>query len=132
MQRQILFGSLIMAVSTASHITILVLMIGFLPELSARDFGDVVILGAAFVAILAGHTIEVWIWAFAFKWTRALETLEEGVYFALVTTTTLGYGDVTLAREWRIFGAMASVSGLMTFGLSTAFLIDVFARIYSP
>lgn len=122
-----------MALSIACHIAILVTMIDALPRLAEFvQLGGAFILTSAFVAILLGHTVEVWIWAFALRGSRALETLEDAVYFALVTTTTLGYGDVTLARKWRVFGAMAAVSGLMTFGLSTAFLIDVFARTYSP
>lgn len=120
-----------MAASTVCHIAILVVMIDLLPLLStAFDLPGAVLLVIAFIAILAGHTLEVWIWALSLKWMRALKTLEDAVYFAMVTTTTLGYGDVTLSREWRVFGAMAAVSGLMTFGLSTAFLIDVFTRIF--
>lgn len=78
-----------------------------------------------FLIVLAAHTVNVWLWACVLLWVRALETLEAAVYFALVTTTTLGYGDVVLHRRWRIFGAMAAVSGLMTFGLSTAFLVAI-------
>ncbi len=121
-----------MAVSTGCHIAILVLMIDLLPHLATTfDFGGAFPLAIAFAAVLVGHMIEVWIWALALRWTGALTSLEDAVYFAMVTTTTLGYGDVTLARQWRIFGAMAAVSGLMTFGLSTAFLIDVFTRIFA-
>ena len=85
---------------------------------------------AAFVAILLGHTLQVWVWALVLKATGAIGSLEEAVYFALVTSTTLGYGDITLERRWRVFGAMAAVNGLLTFGLSTAFLIEVFTRSY--
>ncbi len=42
----------------------------------------------------------------------------------------IGYGDITLGHIWRLFGAMAAVNGLLTFGLSTAFLIEVFASSY--
>lgn len=57
------------------------------------------------------------------KAIRAIASLEDAIYFALVTSTTLGYGDITLGSRWRLFGAMAAVNGLLTFGLSTAFLI---------
>ena len=66
----------------------------------------------------------------ALKLFTSIESLEDAVYFVLVTSTTLGYGDVTLERKWRLFGAMAAVNGLLTFGLSTAFLLDVFAKVY--
>lgn len=121
-----------MALSISLHITILVGAIDILPDLAALIPGyKAVLIISAFVAILIGHTVEIWVWALSLKLMRALPSLEDAVYFALVTTTTLGYGDLTLDRRWRIFGAMAAVNGLMTFGLSTAFLIDVFARTYT-
>ena len=51
------------------------------------------------------------------------------VYFSLVTYTTLGYGDIVLAENIRLYGALASVTGLLAFGLSTAFLVAVFAKL---
>lgn len=59
----------------------------------------------------------------AIRVTGAISSLGDAIYFALVTTTTLGYGDITLARDFRNFGAIAAVAGLLTFGLGTAFLI---------
>ncbi|MDG1208243.1 MAG: zinc ribbon domain-containing protein, partial [Paracoccaceae bacterium] len=44
---------------------------------------------AAFIAILIGHTIQVWIWALALWLIAAIRSLEDAVYFALVTSTTL-------------------------------------------
>ena len=71
-----------------------------------------------------GHTIQVWLWAVAFVWGGALPTLSDAVYFSIVTYTTLGYGDITIGPESRIFGAMSAVTGLLNFGLSTAFLVE--------
>lgn len=120
-----------MALAISLHITVLITAIDLLPGLAGLFSGHkAALILCAFVAILIGHTVEIWVWALSLKWMRALSSLEDAVYFALVTTTTLGYGDLTLDRRWRIFGAMAAVNGLMTFGLSTAFLIDVFARTY--
>lgn len=129
MWRQITIGSAVIAVASALHIAVLVVAIDLLPSLAVQfvDHGWVLII-AAFAAILLGHTLQVWVWAIALKLIAAIETLEDAVYFALVTSTTLGYGDVTLSRKWRLFGAMAAVNGLLTFGLSTAFLLEVFAR----
>ncbi|MEM7423837.1 MAG: ion channel, partial [Pseudomonadota bacterium] len=55
----------------------------------------------------------------------AIHSIEAAVYYTLVTSTTLGYGDITLDRRWRTLGAMAAVTGLLIFGLSTAFLIEL-------
>ena len=74
------------------------------------------------------HTLHVYIWAIAVRLIGALPGYEEPIYFALVTYTTLGYGDVTLDATFRILGAMASVTGILMFGLTTAFLVGVFTR----
>ena len=64
-------------------------------------------------------------WALTIRALGALPRLADAVYFALVTTTTLGYGDITLKPDYRVFGAMGAVNGLMTYGLSTAFLVSI-------
>ena len=80
------------------------------------------------LALLGSHTVQVYLWALSVILVGALQGYEEPIYFALVTYTTLGYGDVTLASDFRIFGAMAAVTGTVSFGLSTAFLVGYFAR----
>lgn len=82
----------------------------------------------AFVAIAFSHLIQVCIWAASFMVLTALPNLGDAVYFSIVTYTTVGYGDVTVARDFRNFAAMASVTGLLIFGLSTAFLVAMFTR----
>ncbi len=131
MWRQIFLGSAVLGIASAIHIAVLVTAIDVLPVV-AGDAGGIrwPLIIAAFAAILLGHTLQVWVWALVLKSIRATGSLEDAVYFALVTSTTLGYGDITLERKWRLFGAMAAVNGLLTFGLSTAFLIEVFARSY--
>jgi hypothetical protein len=41
----------------------------------------------------------------------------------------LGYGDVVLDRQWRLFGAIEGANGLLLFGWSTAFLFDIIRRL---
>ncbi|WP_122076238.1 ion channel [Pseudophaeobacter sp. EL27] len=50
------------------------------------------------------------------------------MYFVLETYSTVGYDDLTLVKHFRIFGAMASVSGILMFGAITAFLVGFFTR----
>jgi len=128
---QIVLGSLVLATGAAVHIAVLVGAIWGLEAVgeTAQTWAPLsrwaVLLPVGFVAVLIGHSLQIWIWALAFRATGALSHLSAAVYFALVTTTTLGYGDITLSREHRLFGSMAAVAGLLTFGLSTAFLIGV-------
>lgn len=82
-----------------------------------------------FALIVFAHTVQVWIWALIFLRVGAFYDLATALYFALVTYTTLGYGDFILGPEFRIFASFAAVTGLLTFGLSTAFLVGLVSRI---
>ena len=82
-----------------------------------------------FMPLLFSHTVHIYVWALVVWLLGALPGYEEPIYFSLVTYTTVGYGDVTLAENFRIFGAMASVNGILSFGLSTAFLVGLFSNI---
>jgi hypothetical protein len=84
----------------------------------------IVMLAVAAIWILAQLTAGVWLWAFCF-WALALfDTLETAVYFALVTYTTLGFGDVLLPLDWRLLAGMAAANGLLNMGLVTALLVE--------
>ncbi len=88
-----------------------------------------VFLGAAVGVIVVGNTVQIWIWALSFIALNAIPSLADAIYFSLVTYTTLGYGDITLQEGSRIYAAMAAVTGLLNFGLSTAFLFGVFSKV---
>ena len=60
---------------------------------------------------------------------EVLQDWNSAVYFSLVSYTSLGYGDVVLGPGARIFGAFSSVTGLLSFGLSTAFLVALMTRL---
>ena len=69
-------------------------------------------------------TAAVWIWATAFYWMGLFPSLEQALYFALTSFTSLGYGDVLLPKDWQLLGGMAAANGLLNFGLLTAFFVD--------
>jgi len=131
---QILLGSLLLGICSLIHILILVVTIRFIGGHAHRigHFRNgmrwTVLLLVAFAAVILAHTFQVWSWAFAFVGLGAIEELSRAIYFSLVTYTTVGYGDVTVGVDHRIFAAMASVAGLLNFGLSTAFLVGLFTR----
>lgn len=79
--------------------------------------------------MLAMITVDVWLWALAFRALDVFHDLEHAVYFALVSFTTLGYGDVVLPTEWRILGAMAAANGLLNIGLMTAFMVETLRHV---
>ena len=50
------------------------------------------------------------------------------VYFAGVTYTTVGYGDLLLPKEWQLFGPLEGLTGILMCGLSTAFFFAVLSK----
>ncbi|MDZ4066988.1 MAG: ion channel [Tabrizicola sp.] len=81
------------------------------------------------VWVLALITVAVWAWALALFQLGAFLTLEESMYFSLVAFSTLGLGDVVPPKELRIFAAMASVNGFLSFGLLTALLVEALRQV---
>ncbi len=79
--------------------------------------------------LFALHTIQIWSYATFYFVVGEFETLEEALYFSTSTFTTVGFGDITLNKSWRLFSAIESANGFLLIGWSTAFLVSVTARI---
>lgn len=84
-----------------------------------------ILLSSAVILILAASTVCVWLWAILFQVLGVFDTLEEAIYFALVSISTVGYGDVVVGKEWRVLSGFVAVNGLLAFGIFTAFLIEL-------
>jgi len=82
-----------------------------------------------FFGIVLAHMVQIYFWAGVLWLVGAISTFGEAIYFSLVTYTTLGYGDVVLGKQFRIFGAMQAVTGLLMFGITTAFLVGYFGEL---
>ncbi|MBZ9725864.1 potassium channel family protein [Mesorhizobium sp. CO1-1-11] len=74
-------------------------------------------------------TTEVWLWAAIFQLVGVLPDFETALYFSTITFSTVGYGDVVPAHEWRVLAALEGVNGLLLIGWSTAYLIAAGTRI---
>ncbi len=74
--------------------------------------------------VLGVVTAGVWSWAAAYYALGVFTTMEESVYFSLVSYTTLGFGDVLLHKDWRLLSGMEAANGFLNFGLLTALLVD--------
>ncbi len=70
--------------------------------LRRKSVAPVALLTAATLWLLLAMSVAIWIWAVAFNLLGAFETLEEALYFSMVSFTTLGFGDVTLPQECNI------------------------------
>ena len=86
---------------------------------------------ALFVLWLFLATIlEVWTWALLYLALDAVTTLDEAAYFSMETFTTLGYGDITLDKNWRLLSSFEGANGLLMFGWSTALVFAAIQWIY--
>jgi Ion channel len=74
------------------------------------------------------HMLEIAVWALFFWWQKCLPNLESSFYFSGVTYATLGYGDLLLPEQWRLFGPLEALTGSLMVGLSIAFFFAVITR----
>jgi hypothetical protein len=88
-----------------------------------------VLLSAAAIWILFILSAGIWLWAVAFRLLGLFPTIEEAVFFALVSFTTLGDGGMVLPRGWRLLGGMAAANGLMSFSLLMAMLVEALRHV---
>jgi len=65
-----------------------------------------------------------------FWWKKCLPDFESSLYFAVVTYTTVGYGDLVLAKGWRLVAGVEALTGILMCGWSTGFFFIVASRLY--
>ena len=75
------------------------------------------------------HTVEIWLYAGLYLALHAAKDFESALYFSTVTYATIGYGDVLIAKPWRILGAIEGAAGVIMLGWSTAFLVSVLSQL---
>jgi hypothetical protein len=99
------------------------------PTLGGRPT-DILVVLAAVSSLFVAHVAEASIWA-AFFWKSGhLGSFGDGWYYACVSHTALGYGDVVLSKPWRSLGPICAINGLLTFGCSTAALFLVLQKLW--
>jgi hypothetical protein len=91
-----------------------------------RQAGSILI--AAF-GLFALHSVEIWAYAAIYDLVGVLPDFESALYFSTATYTTIGYGDLTLPKPWRILGAIEGANGIILLGWSTAFFVSVVTRL---
>ena len=80
--------------------------------------------------LLLLHLAEAVVWALFFQLVGALPDLESAAYFSLTSYTTVGYGDVVVAKPWRMLGPLEAAVGVLMLGWSTGVLVAAIGRVY--
>lgn len=131
---QILWGSVFLCLSIAVQAVFIggaahvMLVVGERLKQFGRSLHVGGLLTIALSAIILALTAQVWLWAWVYIRYEILLDWNSAIYFSLVTFTSLGYGDITLGPELRIFAAFGAVTGLLAFGLNTAFMVSSMSR----
>lgn len=132
--QQLFWGSMYLGVCLIIEVVALVLGTSVIVKASKRlqprpgshSIGLTLVIALAFIVV--AHTMQAWVWAAAWVFTDAIEDWNTAVYFSLVSYSTLGYGDIVLGPGLRVFGAFSAVTGILAFGVSTAYLVALTAR----
>ena len=74
---------------------------------------------------------EIAIWGLFYLSQGCLPDAESAFYFSGVTYTSIGYGDVVLAKHWRMLGPVEGLTGLLMCGLSAGLFFAVVSRVYT-
>jgi voltage-gated potassium channel Kch len=89
-----------------------------------------VILTAGLVLMMfTASILEAGMYAVTYVQLGAIGSFEAAMYFSIVTFTTLGYGDVLVAEEWRILAATEAANGIIMFGWTTALIVNFVVRV---
>lgn len=71
------------------------------------------------------HLVETLIWAFPIHAAGIIPDLRDSYYYVLESYTTLGEGNVSLPRRWRLLGPIIAMSGMFTFGWTASVLVSI-------
>jgi len=132
MLAKILFAACLVAITVAIHAAGLGIVLSRVLHSEARQnkrFWPITwLLIRVSCWLILVHTIEIAVWALFFSWQRCMADIESSFYFSGVTYATLGYGDLLLPEEWRLFGPLEALTGTLMCGLSIAFLFAIVSK----
>jgi len=76
------------------------------------------------------HGIEAGIWAAAFRLLGALQDNRSAILYSLSAMTTYGHANLFLKSRWQLMGSLEALNGMLSFGLTTAFLFAIIQRVW--
>jgi len=77
------------------------------------------------VLMLITHLAEIAMWSAVIVGIEAVPGFRDAFYYVAGTYTTLGYGEGTLPKAWRLLAPMIAISGLFAYGWTTGVLFNV-------
>jgi Ion channel len=81
-------------------------------------------------ALIFIHVTEITVWALFYLWRGCLPDAQAAFYFAGVTYTTVGYGDLLLPEPWQLLAPIEGLTGILMCGLSTGVFFIIVSRLF--
>jgi hypothetical protein len=133
MPLQFLVGCSVSVINIMTHALVTLVTIGIarqagLQHTSRPRLHLMTVMVATALLLMIAHTVEIVVWSVAYAMVGAAPADSDLLDFAFVNYTTLGYGDVTPVKQWRLIGPMTAMNGILMFGWSTAVLFEVLRK----
>ena len=90
---------------------------------------DLVIVTGATMLALAGHLIEMALWAVTLELCGEFSGFAAAFYHSAGSYTTIGDGAVVISPRWKLLGPLEASDGMLMFGITTATLFAVVQRL---
>ena len=96
--------------------------------LGVRLWVNMTFIMSATLIALAGHLMEIALWAFALDICGAVADISAAICSSAGSYTTAGSG-IVLPPRWKLLGPFEAVSGMLMFGVTTASIFAVIQRL---
>ena len=90
---------------------------------------DTTLVMNATLLALAGHFVEIALWALSFVLCGEFSNFAAALYYSAATYTTLGDGTIVISARWRLLGPLEAADGMLMFGVTTALIFAVIQRL---
>jgi hypothetical protein len=79
--------------------------------------------------LLAAHLVNIALWALLLCLCGQFGEFGAAYYHSAVNYSSLGYGDIVMSARWRLLGPLEAIDGIVMFGISTALIFALLARL---
>ena len=83
------------------------------------------LIGSVGLLLAVLHGIEAAVWAGAYWWLGAVNSVADALLYSVDSISTRGASGLTLGRHWLMMGALEATDGMLLFGISTAYIFTV-------
>jgi hypothetical protein len=101
-------------------------------RIGVRTWANFLFVMNATLLAVAGHLVEIGLWALSFLLCGEFSDLAAAFYYSAANYTTVGDGTIVISARWRLLGPLEASDGMLMFGVSTAMIFAVIQRLVQP